>query len=41
MTHTDTATGRSGKVYCTNCLASAPTVDELQSKPCYADNYED
>lgn len=34
------AQGRSGKVYCTGCLAKADTVAELQSSPCYADNYE-
>ena len=32
---------RSGKIYCTGCLASAATIEELDAKPCYANNYED
>jgi hypothetical protein len=40
-THSHTATGASGRVYCTDCLVSAATVAELDAKPCMADYYED
>jgi hypothetical protein len=35
------AHGRSGLLYCTACLASAPDLDALQTAPCYATNFED
>lgn len=41
MNHPSTAVGSSGKVWCTQCMLNAPTLDELNALQCRAEYMED